>query len=61
MVRGALADGAFSAFYVDAGRVTGALSVGRSADLEHARRLMASGARVDEASLASADVDLAEL
>ena len=35
--------GEFSVWYVTDGRVAGALSVGRSDDLEHARRLIASG------------------
>ena len=39
VVRGSLDDGDFTAFYVDAGTVTAALTVGRSDDLEHARRV----------------------
>ena len=41
IVRGSLSDGEFSLWYVGAGRVKAALSVGRSDDLEHARRLIA--------------------
>ena len=38
--------GEFSAWYLDSGRVVAALSVGRSEDLQHARRLIESGADV---------------
>src|SRR6202043_271925 len=44
IVRGAMDEGEFSVWYLDGGRVAGALSVGRSDDLEHARRLIAAGA-----------------
>jgi 3-phenylpropionate/trans-cinnamate dioxygenase ferredoxin reductase subunit len=47
VVRGSIDGGAFSVFYLHEGRVVGALSVGRSDDLEHARRLLASGASLD--------------
>ena len=50
-------------FYLQGGRVAGALSVGRSDDLEHARRLLAAGTdvadRVDE--LADPSTDLASV
>ena len=63
IVRGSLADGAFSVWYLADGRVEGALSVGRSDDLEHARRLIAGrvelGARAEQ--LADVDGDLAAL
>jgi 3-phenylpropionate/trans-cinnamate dioxygenase ferredoxin reductase subunit len=42
MVRGSFDDGEFSVWYLDHGSVAAALSVGRSDDLEHARRLIAS-------------------
>jgi 3-phenylpropionate/trans-cinnamate dioxygenase ferredoxin reductase subunit len=42
LVRGSLNDGEFSVWYIADGRVVAALSVGRSDDLEHARRLIAS-------------------
>ena len=42
VVRGSIDDGEFSIFYLDEGRVAAALSVGRSDDLEHARRLLTS-------------------
>ena len=38
-IRGSLDDGDFTAFYVDDGQVTAALTVGRSDDLEHAQPL----------------------
>lgn len=63
VVRGSVDDGAFSIWYLDGGRVAAALSVGRSDDLEAARRLIVSGADVsglvDE--LADVDSDLAEI
>jgi 3-phenylpropionate/trans-cinnamate dioxygenase ferredoxin reductase subunit len=40
VVRGSMDDGEFSVFYVAGGRVVGALSVGRSEDLDAARRLI---------------------
>jgi len=47
VIRGSLEEGAFTVFYVEAGRVAGALSVGRSEDLQHARRLIADGTKLD--------------
>ena len=49
VVRGSIDDGEFSVWYLDAGRVAGALSVGRSNDLDHARRLIAGGRRARRA------------
>lgn len=46
VVRGSPDDGAFTVFYLDGRRLAGALTVGRSEDLGHARRLIASGADV---------------
>ena len=46
IVRGSLEDGEFSLWYLGSGRVKAALSVGRSDDLEHARRLIAAGTEV---------------
>ena len=46
VVRGSIDDGEFSIFYLHDGRVAGALSVGRSDDLEHARRLLVAGTDV---------------
>jgi 3-phenylpropionate/trans-cinnamate dioxygenase ferredoxin reductase subunit len=63
VVRGSLQDGEFSIFYLHDGRVAGALSVGRSDDLEHARRLLSAatavGQRADE--LADLSTDLASI
>ena len=42
IVRGSLDEGSFSVWYLAGGRVEGALSIGRSEDLEHARRLIAA-------------------
>jgi 3-phenylpropionate/trans-cinnamate dioxygenase ferredoxin reductase subunit len=63
IVRGAMDEAQFSVWYLDRGRVAGALSVGRSEDLEHARRLIASGAELGERAAALADLsaDLAEI
>ena len=57
--RGDAGEGAFSVWYLDAGRVAAALSVGRSEDLVHARRLVESRADVTAARAALADVDSA--
>jgi 3-phenylpropionate/trans-cinnamate dioxygenase ferredoxin reductase subunit len=50
----------FSAWYLDGGRVVAALSVGRSEDLMHARRLLESGADISgqRDALADAGSDL---
>jgi 3-phenylpropionate/trans-cinnamate dioxygenase ferredoxin reductase subunit len=60
-VRGSIEEGEFTAFFVDDGRVTAALTVGRSDDLEHARRFIKESARPDPASLADESTDLASL
>jgi 3-phenylpropionate/trans-cinnamate dioxygenase ferredoxin reductase subunit len=61
VVRGSIGDGAFSVFYLSGGRVAGALSVGRSEDLQLARRLIASGedvgGRVDALGDLSTDLE----
>jgi Reductase C-terminal len=46
---------------MDGGRVTAAMSVGRSDDLEQARRFISERTQVDPASLADLDNDLASL
>jgi 3-phenylpropionate/trans-cinnamate dioxygenase ferredoxin reductase subunit len=46
IVRGSVENGEFAIFYVQDGRVKAALSVGRSDDLEQARRLLVSGTDV---------------
>jgi 3-phenylpropionate/trans-cinnamate dioxygenase ferredoxin reductase subunit len=60
VVRGSLADGEFSLWYLQGGRVKGCLSVGRSEDLEHARRLIVEETEVALEQLADPHTDLAE-
>ena len=62
-VRGSLDDGEFSAFYLHEGEghVVAALSVGRSDDLDHARRFIAQRARPEPEALADEGTDLGEL
>jgi len=62
VVRGSFDDGEFTNWYLRDGRVRGALTVGRAEDLEHARRLIASGVKLDrqaQEALAESDSDLA--
>jgi 3-phenylpropionate/trans-cinnamate dioxygenase ferredoxin reductase subunit len=63
VVRGSLDDGEFTIFYLDAGRLAAALTVGRSDDLEHAKRLIAGREELGSRAEALADVatDLAGL
>jgi len=62
VVRGSMGDGEFTAFYRDGeGRVTGVLTVGRSHELEPARRLIRERGAPDAAALADVSTDLAEL
>jgi 3-phenylpropionate/trans-cinnamate dioxygenase ferredoxin reductase subunit len=61
VIRGSLEDGDFTAFYVSDGRVTAALTVGRSDDLEHARRFLTEGASPDPAALADEGAELSSL
>jgi 3-phenylpropionate/trans-cinnamate dioxygenase ferredoxin reductase subunit len=56
VVRGSADDGAFSVFYLRQGRLAGALSVGRSEDLQLARRLIASGEEVGDRAQALGDL-----
>jgi 3-phenylpropionate/trans-cinnamate dioxygenase ferredoxin reductase subunit len=49
ILRGSLDGGEFSNWYLKAGVVKGALSVGRSDDLDAARRLLGAGVVLDEA------------
>jgi 3-phenylpropionate/trans-cinnamate dioxygenase ferredoxin reductase component len=55
--------GEFSVFYIEGGRVAGALSVGRSEDIAQARRLLADGVDVSGSldALGDADSDLESL
>lgn len=48
IVRGDPAQGSFSIFYVDEGRLAAALAVGRPDDLQRARSMLAAGASADE-------------
>ena len=61
VVRGSPDEGKFTVFYLDHGRVAGALSVGRSEDLAHARRWIASGSdlgdHADELADLSSDLE----
>jgi 3-phenylpropionate/trans-cinnamate dioxygenase ferredoxin reductase subunit len=60
--RGDPADGAFSVWYLDGGRVTGALSVGRSEDLIEARRMVEERTALTDARvLADLGTDLSQL
>ena len=63
VVRGTIDEGAFSIWYLQQGRVAAALSVGRSEDLMHARRVIAAGGKLGAGTAALADlgVDLEEL
>jgi 3-phenylpropionate/trans-cinnamate dioxygenase ferredoxin reductase component len=62
VIRGSMDDGDFTAFYLaDDGRVTAALTVGRSDDLEHARRFIVDKAAPDRAVLVDEGTDLASL
>jgi 3-phenylpropionate/trans-cinnamate dioxygenase ferredoxin reductase component len=63
VIRGSLDDGEFAIFYLEDGRVKAALSVGRSDDLDHARRLLVSGTDVRDrvAELADVSSDLASI
>jgi 3-phenylpropionate/trans-cinnamate dioxygenase ferredoxin reductase subunit len=58
VIRGSLDAGDFTAFYVDGERVTAALTVGRSDDLDHARRWIREGGAPDRAVLADEGSDL---
>jgi 3-phenylpropionate/trans-cinnamate dioxygenase ferredoxin reductase subunit len=60
--RGSMEDGEFTAFYLgDDGVVTAALTVGRSDDLEAARRFIRDKVAPDEAALADVSTDLESL
>jgi 3-phenylpropionate/trans-cinnamate dioxygenase ferredoxin reductase component len=63
VLRGSIDAGEFAVFYLDEGRLAGALSVGRSDDLEHARRWITSRAEIgDQAEeLADLSTDLASI
>ncbi len=56
-----MADGDFSHWYLQDGRLVAALAVGRSEDLDTARRLIASHDPVEAAKLADESADLTSL
>ena len=57
VVRGSIDEGEFSLWYLEDGRVAAALSIGRSDDLEHARRLIGDKTDVSARKGQLADVD----
>jgi 3-phenylpropionate/trans-cinnamate dioxygenase ferredoxin reductase subunit len=63
VLRGSIDEGEFAVFYLDEGRLAGALSVGRSEDLEHARRWITSHAVIGDRAndLADLSTDLASI
>lgn len=63
IIRGDRDAGEFAAFYLKGGKIAGALSVERSADLGYARELLAKGVDVsaERGKLADADADLGAL
>jgi 3-phenylpropionate/trans-cinnamate dioxygenase ferredoxin reductase component len=56
IVRGSFDEGAFTVFYLQAGRVRGALTVGRSDDLQAARRLIADGTELGQRAHVLSDI-----
>jgi 3-phenylpropionate/trans-cinnamate dioxygenase ferredoxin reductase subunit len=61
IVRGAMGEGSFTTWYVKDGRLVAALTVGRSEDLDHARRLMTERPALDataRGALGDLDSDL---
>lgn len=64
IVRGSTEDGSFTTWYLQDGAVKAALTFGRSDDVDHGRRLIASGAVLGEherEALADLDSDLASV
>jgi 3-phenylpropionate/trans-cinnamate dioxygenase ferredoxin reductase component len=62
IIRGSLADGSFTNWYLKDGILKAALTVGRSDDLDHARRLISDGQALDDehrTRLRDTDADLA--
>lgn len=58
IVRGSMADGSFTTWYLQGGRLVAALTFGRSEELDHARRLLAARQQLDAGDRgALADVD----
>ncbi|MGA9857969.1 MAG: FAD-dependent oxidoreductase [Solirubrobacteraceae bacterium] len=56
VIRGSMDDGAFTVFYLSAGHVAGALTVGRSDDLQHARRFIAEATEIGDRADALGDL-----
>jgi 3-phenylpropionate/trans-cinnamate dioxygenase ferredoxin reductase component len=64
IMRGSFAEGSFTNWYLQDGRVKAALTFGRSDDLDHARRLIAGARALDErqrGALADLDSDLEDV
>ena len=61
VIRGSMDEGDFAAFWLDDGRLTAALSVGRSDDLESARRFIADRTAVEADVLRDVNADLSSL
>jgi 3-phenylpropionate/trans-cinnamate dioxygenase ferredoxin reductase component len=61
VIRGSLDEGEFAAFWLDDGRVAAALSVGRSDDLDCARRFISERTTVDADVLRDVNADLTTL
>ncbi|MEA2389267.1 MAG: 3-phenylpropionate/trans-cinnamate dioxygenase ferredoxin reductase component [Thermoleophilaceae bacterium] len=62
VIRGSLDDGRFTAWSLtEDGRLVAAVTIGRSDDLEHARRMMSERAKPDQAALADESTDLSTL
>jgi 3-phenylpropionate/trans-cinnamate dioxygenase ferredoxin reductase subunit len=57
IVRGSLDEGSFTIWYLQESVVKGALTFGRSDDLDHARRLIAEGVSLQSGARALGDVD----
>ena len=63
VVRGSIDEGEFTVWYLHEGKVAAALTVGRSDDLEHARRFIVEHTEIGDRADALADLgtDLASL
>ena len=61
VVRGSMEEHDFTVFYVDDGEVKAAIAIGRSDDLEHARRFLTEHTKVDPSALADTETDLGSL
>jgi 3-phenylpropionate/trans-cinnamate dioxygenase ferredoxin reductase subunit len=64
ILRGSFEDGSFTNWYLKDGVVKGALTFGRSDDLDHARRLLVDGVALDDAqrtAIGSLESDLADV